>query len=204
MRERVNRHAELGIEHYGLTEADLDQEFEAGNEIGIGRATLRRIIEVLRQIYLGPIGFEYTYIRSREVVEWMKHKAEQESIKYDPSDEEKRQILYMLNEAVVFENFLHTKYLGQKRFSLEGGETTIPALDAIIDEASTRGVKEVVIGMAHRGRLNVLANVMGKTYEQIFNEFEGTAEPNQSHGDGDVKYHLGYSAEVRHPLGQQD
>ncbi|MGB3852234.1 MAG: 2-oxoglutarate dehydrogenase E1 component [Tunicatimonas sp.] len=203
VRERVNRHAELGIEHYGLTEADLDQEFEAGNEIGIGRATLRRIIEVLRQVYVGPIGFEYTYIRSREVVEWMKHKAEQESIKYDPSDEEKRQILYMLNEAVVFENFLHTKYLGQKRFSLEGGETTIPALDAIIDEASTRGVKEVVIGMAHRGRLNVLANIMGKTYEQIFNEFEGTAEPNQSHGDGDVKYHLGYSAEVDTPSGNK-
>ncbi len=203
VRERVNRHAELGIEHFGLTEADLDQEFEAGNEIGIGRAPLRRIVEVLRQIYLGPIGFEYTYIRDRQVVEWMKHKAEQESIKYDPSDEEKRQILYMLNEAVVFENFLHTKYLGQKRFSLEGGETTIPALDAIIDEASSRGVKEVVIGMAHRGRLNVLANIMGKTYEQIFNEFEGTAEPNLSHGDGDVKYHLGYSASVTTPSGNE-
>ena len=199
VRERVNRHAELGIEHFGLTKADLDQEFEAGNEIGIGRATLRQIVDRLQQIYLGSIGFEYTYIRDREVVEWMKHKAEQESIKYDPSDEEKRQILYMLNEAVVFENFLHTKYLGQKRFSLEGGETTIPALDAIIDEASARGVKEVVIGMAHRGRLNVLANIMGKTYEQIFNEFEGIAEPNLSHGDGDVKYHLGYSAEVTTP-----
>ena len=203
VRERVNRHAELGIEHFGLTEADLDQEFEAGNEIGIGRAPLRRIIEVLRKVYLGAIGFEYTYIRDREVMEWMKHKAEQEMLSYDPTDEEKRQILAMLNEAVVFENFLHTKYLGQKRFSLEGGETTIPALDAIIDAASDRGVKEVVIGMAHRGRLNVLANIMGKTYEQIFNEFEGTAEPNLSHGDGDVKYHLGYSSEVTTPSGNK-
>ena len=203
VRERVNRHAELGIEHFGLSEADLDQEFEAGNEIGIGRAPLRRIIEVLKKVYLGPIGFEYTYIRDREVVEWMKHKAEQEMLSYDPTDKEKRQILSMLNEAVVFENFLHTKYLGQKRFSLEGGETTIPALDAIIDAASERGVKEVVIGMAHRGRLNVLANIMGKTYEQIFNEFEGTAEPNLSHGDGDVKYHLGYSSEVTTPSGNK-
>ncbi len=199
VRERVNRHAELGTEHFGLSDADLDTEFEAGHEIGIGRATLRQIVDRLREVYLGPIGFEYTYIRDREVMEWMKHKAEQESITYDPSDEEKRQILSMLNEAVVFENFLHTKYLGQKRFSLEGGETTIPALDAIIDEASERGVKEVVIGMAHRGRLNVLANIMGKTYEQIFNEFEGEAEPNLSHGDGDVKYHLGYSAEMTTP-----
>ena len=203
VRERVNRHAELGIEHFGLTDADLDQEFEAGNEIGIGRATLRRIIEVLRKVYLGSIGFEYTYIRDREIVEWVKHKAEHEMLNYNPTDNEKRQILSMLNEAVVFENFLHTKYLGQKRFSLEGGETTIPALDAIIDAASERGVKEVVIGMAHRGRLNVLANIMGKTYEQIFNEFEGTAEPNLSHGDGDVKYHLGYSSEITTPSGNK-
>ena len=203
VRPRVNRHAELGIEHFGLTEADLDTEFEAGNEIGIGRAPLRRIIEVLKQVYVGPIGFEYTYIRNREVVEWMKHKAEHEMLNYNPTDEEKRQILSMLNEAVVFENFLHTKYLGQKRFSLEGGETTIPALDAIIDAASEQGVKEVVIGMAHRGRLNVLANIMGKTYEQIFSEFEGTAEPNLSHGDGDVKYHLGYSSEITTPSGNK-
>ena len=203
VRERVNRHAELDTKHFGLTDADLDVTFEAGNEIGLGPATLSQIVDRLRQIYLGSIGFEYTYIRDREVMEWMKHKAEQESIKYDPTDEEKRQILSMLNEAVVFENFLHTKYLGQKRFSLEGGETTIPALDAIIDEASERGVKEVVIGMAHRGRLNVLANIMGKTYEQIFNEFEGTAEPDLSHGDGDVKYHLGYSANITTPSGNE-
>ena len=103
---------------------------------------------------------------------------------------------------MIFEKFLHTKYIGQKRFSLEGGETTIAALDAIINTASESGVKEVVIGMAHRGRLNILANIMGKTYEQIFNEFEGTAVPNFSFGDGDVKYHLGFSSQVQTTSGK--
>ena len=203
VRERRNRHAQLGIEHYSLTEADLDTEFEAGQEIGIGKAPLRKIIETLRDIYTGPIGFEYTYIRERDKMEWMKQKAEQSFLSYDPTDEEKKRILAKLNEAVVFENFLHTKYLGQKRFSLEGGETTIPALDAIITTAAEAGTKEVVIGMAHRGRLNVLANIMGKTYEQIFSEFEGKFEPDLAHGDGDVKYHLGYSSEITTPAGKK-
>ncbi len=111
------------------------------------------------------------------------------------SIDEKKHILSKLNEAVVFENFLHTKYLGQKRFSLEGGETTIPALDAMINKAAEMGVVEVMIGMAHRGRLNVLANVMQKTYGQIFNEFEGNL-PDQVWGDGDVKYHMGYASQI--------
>lgn len=196
VRKRRNRNAQLGIEHFGLTEADLDAEFEAGHEIGIGKATLRKIIETLRNVYVGNIGFEYTYIRDRDMMEWMKQKAETTFLSSSPTREEKKRILSKLNEAVVFENFLHTKYLGQKRFSLEGGETTIPALDGIINHAVERGVEEVMIGMAHRGRLNVLANIMGKTYEQIFNEFEGTAEPELAHGDGDVKYHLGYSSEI--------
>ncbi len=203
VRERKNRHAELGIEYFELTEADLDTEFEAGREIGIGRVSLRRIIDTLRAIYTGPIGFEFTYIRERALMQWVKQKAEKEFLTYDPSHEEKRRILTKLNEAVVFENFLHTKYLGQKRFSLEGGETTIPALDAIINNSADLGVEEVVIGMAHRGRLNVLANIMGKTYEQIFNEFEGKAEPDLAHGDGDVKYHLGYSSEIITPSGKK-
>ncbi len=196
VRERKDRKAQLDIKHFDLTEAELDIEFEAGHEIGIGRATLRKIIETLRKIYVGHIGFEYTYIRDREMMEWVKQKAEKASLTYTPTIEEKTRILAKLNEAVVFENFLHTKYLGQKRFSLEGGETTIPALDAIINKAADLGVKEVVIGMAHRGRLNVLANILRKTYEQIFNEFEGTIEPELAHGDGDVKYHMGYSSEV--------
>ncbi len=199
VRQRKDRKANLDIKHFGLTEADLDVEFNAGEEVGLGRTTLRKIIEMLREIYVGHIGFEYTYIRDREIMDWVKQKAEVDSLKYSPTKEEKTRMLYKLNEAVVFENFLHTKYLGQKRFSLEGGETTIPALDGIINYGADMGVKEVIIGMAHRGRLNVLANILNKTYEQIFNEFEGTVEPDLAHGDGDVKYHMGYSSAVTTP-----
>ena len=110
--------------------------------------------------------------------------------------EKRKRILEKLNQGVMFEKFLHTKYIGQKRFSLEGGETTIPALDAIINTAADNDVQEVVIGMAHRGRLNILANIMGKTYEQIFSEFEGTAKLDQTMGSGDVKYHMGFGSEV--------
>src|ERR1044071_1274614 len=119
------------------------------------------------------------------------------------SEEVRKRILSKLNEAVVFENFLHTKYIGQKRFSLEGGETTIPALDAIINKGADMEVNEVIIGMAHRGRLNVLCNTMGKTYENIFNEFEGTAVPDLTMGDGDVKYHMGYDSQIVTPSGKE-
>jgi 2-oxoglutarate dehydrogenase E1 component len=196
VRERKDRKALLDLKDFGLTESDLDLVFEAGNEIGIGPATLRKIIEALKHIYEGTIGFEYMYIREPETLEWFKNKVEKESLSFNPSIDEKKRILFKLNEAVVFENFLHTKYIGQKRFSLEGGETTIPALDAIINKGSELGCEEFVIGMAHRGRLNILANIMGKTYEQIFNEFEGTAVPDLTMGDGDVKYHMGYSSVV--------
>ncbi|HEY8402943.1 MAG TPA: 2-oxoglutarate dehydrogenase E1 component [Cytophagaceae bacterium] len=203
VRERKDRKALLDLEDFGLSEADLDTVFQAGNEIGIGPATLRKIIESLKYIYEGTIGFEYTYIREPERLAWFRNKVEKESLAHNPSIEEKKRILSKLNEAVIFENFLHTKYVGQKRFSLEGGETTIPALDAIINRAAELGVEEVVIGMAHRGRLNVLANIMGKTYEQIFNEFEGTAVPDLTMGDGDVKYHMGYSSEVTTTSGKK-
>lgn len=202
VRQRRDHKAFLDITDFGLTEADMESEFDAGKEIGIGRASLPKIVEALRYIYLGTVGFEYTYIRNADMLEWFKQKVEQESLKYDPSLDEKKQILRKLNEAVVFENFLHTKYLGQKRFSLEGGESTIPALDAALNHGASLGVKEVMIGMAHRGRLNVLANIMGKTYEQIFNEFEGTADPDLTMGDGDVKYHMGFSGLVDTPSGQ--
>lgn len=132
------------------------------------------------------------YVRDPEKLSWLRTKIEKDALEYNPSKDKRKRILSKLNEAVVFENFLHTKYLGQKRFSLEGGETTIPALDAIINKGATLGVEEVMIGMAHRGRLNVLANIMGKTYEQIFNEFEGNAQPDLTMGDGDVKYHMGF------------
>ncbi|RDV11038.1 2-oxoglutarate dehydrogenase E1 component [Pontibacter diazotrophicus] len=196
VRERKDRKALLDLKDFGLSDADLDTVFQVGEIIGIGAAKLRDIVAAVQKIYEGAIGYEYMYIRDPEVLSWLQNKIENESLNFNPGIEYKKRILSKLNEAVVFENFLHTKFLGQKRFSLEGGETTIPALDAIMDKASELGAKEVVIGMAHRGRLNVLANIMGKTYEQIFSEFEGTAVPDLTMGDGDVKYHMGFSSEV--------
>jgi 2-oxoglutarate dehydrogenase E1 component len=203
VRERRDHKALLDPKDFGLTDADLDVEFNAGEEIGIGRAPLKKIVESLKYIYEGTVGFEYMYMRNPEMLEWFKQKTEKEALAFNPSLNQKKRILSKLNEAATFENFLHTKYLGQKRFSLEGGESTIPALDAIINKAGELGVKEAMIGMAHRGRLNVLANIMGKTYEQIFNEFEGTAVPDLTMGDGDVKYHMGYSSEITTPSGNK-
>jgi 2-oxoglutarate dehydrogenase E1 component len=199
VRERRDRKALIDPEYFGLGPEDMNTEFQAGNEIGIGTAKLSTIIESLKKIYEGPIGFEYLYIRDPEMLDWFKTKVEKEALAFNPQVEEKKRILFKLNQAVVFENFLHTKYLGQKRFSLEGGESTIPFLDAVINTAAKLGVEEVMIGMAHRGRLNVLANIMGKTYEQIFSEFEGTAKPDLTMGDGDVKYHMGYSSDIVTP-----
>lgn len=199
VRPRRNHNVNLDHKSVGLTDSDLDTEFDVGAEIGMGRATLRKIIEKLNQVYLGPIGFEYNSIRNDEVRSWFFEKCEKEYYNNNPTLEEKKRILAKLNEAVVFENFLHTKFLGQKRFSLEGGENTIPALQTIINKAAELGVKETVIGMAHRGRLNVLSNILGKTYEQIFTEFEGNVSPDLTMGDGDVKYHLGYASYIDTP-----
>lgn len=201
VRQRKSRNPWLDLELFGLSEADLDTVFQAGNELGIGAASLRKIIDTLQYIYEGTIGFEFTYIREPEIFDWLRNKFEKEALAFNPSLEFKKRILKKLNEAVVFENFLHTKFLGQKRFSLEGGESAIPGLDALINRGAELGVKEVVIGMAHRGRLNILANIMGKTYEQIFSEFEGTASPDLTMGDGDVKYHMGFSSEIVTPEG---
>jgi len=204
VRERKDRKPRLDLADFGLGEADLDTVFRNGEVLGLGgQAKLRDIVAALEKIYTGAIGFEYMYIRDPQVLDWFREKVERDSLAFNPGVEYKKRILKKLNEAVVFENFLHTKFLGQKRFSLEGGETTIPALDAIIGKGAELGVKEVMIGMAHRGRLNVLANVMGKTYEQIFSEFEGTAVPDLTMGDGDVKYHMGYSSEVEASGGQK-
>jgi 2-oxoglutarate dehydrogenase E1 component len=204
VRERKDRQARLNLADFGLSDSDLDTKFRQGEDLGLGQgATLREIVAALTSIYAGTVGFEYTYIREPKVLDWFQQKAEHGALAFNPDVEYKKRILKKLNEAVVFENFLHTKFLGQKRFSLEGGETTIPALDAIINRAAELGVKEVMIGMAHRGRLNVLANIMGKTYEQIFSEFEGTATPDLTMGDGDVKYHMGYSSEVEALNGQK-
>jgi 2-oxoglutarate dehydrogenase E1 component len=202
VRERKDRQPRLGLADYALSDADLDTVFQAGVFLGIGPATLRQIQDALHKIYAGTIGFEYSYIREVATKEWLRNKIEKEALSFNPSIEKKKHILQKLNEAVVFENFLGTKYLGQKRFGLEGGESTIAGLDAIINKSADLGVKEAMIGMAHRGRLNVLANIMHKSYEAIFDGFEGNV-PDEIHGDGDVKYHLGYSSKHISPNGSE-
>ena len=205
IRERRDRKPHLNLSDYNLDESDLNKKFHAGKEIGLQNSTLAEIIDRCKKIYAGNIGFEYAHIENREKRMWLRDKIENRALEggYGLDIEKKKRILKKLNESVIFEKFLHTKYVGQKRFSLEGGESTIAALDAIINKAAENKVDEVVIGMAHRGRLNVLANIMGKTYENIFNEFEGNSVPDQSFGDGDVKYHLGFSAQFESPSGKK-
>jgi 2-oxoglutarate dehydrogenase E1 component len=196
IRTRKDRGANIELSFYGFKEADLDKMFQAGNLIGLGTTTLRTILEHLEKTYAAHIGIEFKYISDQKKIDWLTNEVEKNMMAPLPLEKKKR-ILEKLNQGVMFEKFLHTKYVGQKRFSLEGGETTIAALDAIINTAGDNNVQEVVIGMAHRGRLNVLANIMGKTYEQIFSEFEGTAKLDQTMGSGDVKYHMGYGSEVQ-------
>ena len=203
IRERKNRFPHLDLEDFALTNADLEETFAIGEAVGKTNAKLKDIIAHLRAIYCGTIGAEFMHINDVEVLQWFQTKFESTAKDRNFSIEKKKRILSKLNEAVAFENFLHTKYVGQKRFSLEGGENTIPALDAIINVSASLGVEEVVIGMAHRGRLNILANIMGKTYEYIFNEFEGQATPDLTMGDGDVKYHMGCSSHISTPGGQK-
>ncbi len=195
IRERKDRNANLDLNFFELTNADLDKTFNAGNLIGLGATTLKHILAHLQNAYAKNIGIEYKYISDQNIVDWLTNEMEN-NFSAPISIAQKSRILEKLNQGVIFEKFLHTKYIGQKRFSLEGGESTIVALDAIINTAADAGVEELVIGMAHRGRLNVLANIMGKTYEQIFSEFEGTAVLDQTMGSGDVKYHMGFSSEV--------
>ena len=157
-----------------LLKSDLDKTFYAGNLIGLGKTSLRNIIQYLKNCYASHVGIEFKYISDQKKIDLLTNEMEKNFLNPLPLEKRKR-ILEKLNEGVMFEKFLHTKYVGQKRFSLEGGETTIPALDAIINPAADNDVQEVVIGMAHRGRLNILANILGKTYEQIFSEFEGNS-----------------------------
>jgi 2-oxoglutarate dehydrogenase E1 component len=202
IRERKNRVANLDLKYFGLSETDLTESFAAARFIGLGTTTLQHILDKLQKIYTGHIGIEYQYVLKQNRIEWLEKEIET-TLQQELPIEKKRRILEKLNEGVIFEKFLHTKYVGQKRFSLEGGETTIPALDTMINVGAEYGVQEVVIGMAHRGRLNVLSNILGKTYEQIFSEFEGTAIPDQTMGSGDVKYHLGFSSDVETPSGKK-
>ncbi|MBP9681840.1 MAG: 2-oxoglutarate dehydrogenase E1 component [Bacteriovorax sp.] len=194
IRPRKDRKAHLSLEEYGLSDADRSTVFQCGEFVGLGPATLDAIIDRMKKIYCGKIGFQYMHSNNTDVRRFMREKIESTALTIEMSLEKKKRILQKLNEANVFENFLQTKYVGQKRFSLEGGETTIPALDAIINKGASLGAREFVIGMAHRGRLNVLANTVGKTYEYIFTEFEGGSLEEQQGHSGDVKYHMGFTA----------
>ncbi|HVD76169.1 MAG TPA: multifunctional oxoglutarate decarboxylase/oxoglutarate dehydrogenase thiamine pyrophosphate-binding subunit/dihydrolipoyllysine-residue succinyltransferase subunit, partial [Vicinamibacteria bacterium] len=184
-------HKDLDPATYGLTLWDLDREFFTNGLSGRDRATLREILETLRDTYCGTIGVEYMYIADPERKEWLQDRMESSRNRTAFDAAARRRILEKLVEAESFERFLHAKYIGHKRFSLEGGETAIPFLDKVLSDAARAGVRESVIGMSHRGRLNVLANTIGKPLAQIFSEFEGNVDPNSTQGSGDVKYHLG-------------
>ena len=182
----------LNIENFDLSSDDLDTVFNAGEVLGIGPQPLRIIIQHLTEIYCDSIGVEYMYIRDPEIINWIQNKLNVNNNHPIFSVDQKKQLLGKLTEAVSFENFLHTKYVGQKRFSLEGGESLIPALDILIEIAADKGVKEFVMGMAHRGRLSTLVNIFGKSPKNIFSEFEGKDYEDKIF-DGDVKYHLGWT-----------
>ncbi|MBN9737684.1 2-oxoglutarate decarboxylase [Pseudonocardia sp. Ae168_Ps1] len=186
---RQRRHPDLDVLSHGLTLWDLDRDFAVGGFGGQSHMKLRDVLGLLRASYCRTIGTEYMHIADPEQRKWLEERIEVPHQKPDQS--EQKYILSRLNAAEAFETFLQTKYVGQKRFSLEGGETVIPLLDAVLDKAAERELDEVVVGMPHRGRLNVLANIVGKPISQIFREFEGNLDPGQAHGSGDVKYHLG-------------
>ncbi len=194
VRERRKYSPTLDIENFGLSQTDLESIFQAGIQIGIGPAKLKDIIAHLRQTYCQSIGAEYMYIRNPKINDWLLKKMEGCKNTSDFSTREKVIILHKLNEAVGFENFLHTKFVGQKRFSLEGAEATIPALDAICEKGADMGIQDFVIGMAHRGRLNVLTTILDKKQEDVFSEFEGYLSDDTLF-EGDVKYHAGYSCD---------
>ncbi|MFD6418377.1 multifunctional oxoglutarate decarboxylase/oxoglutarate dehydrogenase thiamine pyrophosphate-binding subunit/dihydrolipoyllysine-residue succinyltransferase subunit [Streptomyces sp. NPDC060194] len=186
---RQRKHPDLDITEHGLTLWDLEREFAVGGFAGKSMMKLRDVLGVLRDTYCRTTGVEFMHIQDPKQRRWLQDRIERPHTK--PEREEQLRILRRLNAAEAFETFLQTKYVGQKRFSLEGGESVIPLLDAVIDSAAESRLDEVVIGMAHRGRLNVLANIVGKSYAQIFREFEGNLDPKSMHGSGDVKYHLG-------------
>ena len=193
---RQRRHYEptLAIDTFGLTDKDLETVFQAGNEIGIGPAKLKDIVSHLEHTYCQSIGAEYLYVREPHIVKWFQERMEKNKNTPQFSPKEKKTILKKLTQAVVFENFLATKYVGQKRFSLEGGESLIPAMNTLMEYGINLGIEDYVVGMAHRGRLNVLTNIMNKNYRDVFTEFEGRPSED-SLFDGDVKYHMGYSSD---------
>ncbi len=197
-------HGELDLAEYGLTLWDLDRKFISGGLAGhVGTLALREILEILRETYCRHLGVEFYHIPEPEIRRWLEERMERTRNAEPLSRETQRQILAKLNAAEAFERFLHSTYVGHKRFSLEGAETLIPALDALLTDAAEAGVEEAIVGMAHRGRLNVLANVVGKSHGAIFAEFEGVVDPASTEGSGDVKYHLGASGTHEAPSGRR-
>ena len=194
-------HSELDPATYGLTVWDLDREFITGGLGSEEKLPLREILSILRKAYTNKIGTAFMHISDPEEKQWIQNRIEPMRKAEPPSEEERRRIVQTLNAAEAFERFLHTKYIGHKRFSLEGAETMIPIIDTLLSDAADDGVQDVVMGMAHRGRLNVLANIIGKPYEEIFSKFEGNIDPNTTQGSGDVKYHLGAKGDVTSPDG---
>ncbi|MBS1962799.1 MAG: 2-oxoglutarate dehydrogenase E1 component [Bdellovibrionales bacterium] len=195
-------HAFLELGRFGLTANDLDKSFNAGKLLGLGTAKLRDIIAVLRETYCSSVGVEFIHIHNPEERDWVQSRMETSRNKTALDPETRKLIFKRLADAETFERFLHTRYVAQKRFSVEGGESVIPMLDCMIETSAEFGGQEVVIGMAHRGRLNVLTNIFGKKPEYIFTEFEGNYPADYSHGEGDVKYHKGYSTELTTRKGQ--
>jgi 2-oxoglutarate dehydrogenase E1 component len=193
VRERRKYTPTLDYKNFGLEDADLEVEFQAGEQVGIGPSTLKVIIAHLEKVYCQSIGVEYMYVRDPKEIDWIKNRLHKNSNTPKFEAKQKKHILHKLNQAVAFENFLHKKFVGQKRFSLEGAESLIPALDALVEHSSKLGVEEFVVGMSHRGRLNVLANIFNKTYKEIFSEFEGKLYEDEDIA-GDVKYHLGFTS----------
>lgn len=202
VRERRKYVPTLELKNFDLSDSDHETVFQAGNEIGLGATTLKVIVDHLEQVYCQSIGVEYMYIRDPEERRWIQNWLQKDYNTPKFSKKQKMEILTKLTEAVAFEGFLHRKFVGQKRFSLEGAEALIPALDAAIERGAHLGVEEFVVGMAHRGRLNVLANVFGKTYTQIFSEFESKDFEDELF-DGDVKYHLGYTSNHQTEMGKE-
>ena len=202
VRNRRTYSPTLDLENYGLSSADLNTVFDAAKAMKLQPCTLSEILDHLNRIYCESIGVEYMYIRKPEVTQWIQDKIGYNDNHPRFSADQKKHILAKLNEAVSFENFLHTKYVGQKRFSLEGGESLIPGIDALIEAAAEKGVEQFVMGMAHRGRLNVLANIFGKNTQDIFSEFDGKDYDDDALFDGDVKYHLGLTADRKTQSGK--
>ena len=195
VRDRRTYTPDLAIENFGLSQVDMNTVFDAAKMVNMQPSTLADIIKHLESVYCQSIGVEYMYIREPKVLEWIKNRLDVNDNQPKFSADQKKHILGKLNEAISFETFLHTKYVGQKRFSLEGCESAIPALDALVEAAADRGVEQFVMGMAHRGRLNVLANIFGKNTQNIFSEFDGKDYDDDHHFDGDVKYHLGLTSD---------